>query len=191
MHQQARQLLPRDRDVQFNHGDQHRIAGQNYYENVQHHTPHSIKMYLATTPSARLDAESIDNEHQFRHRFGFDASPVARSEFIAIKNQYQITDADICKLRRAGQISIRQTHARIAPDRLVPIVGWFYLLLVSLVCLADVLQIVYSHAPTWKQNMGLIVIFVLWLAVTWLVSTMHLHPWRLLKQVGAVPATKK
>lgn len=191
MHQPPRQLPPHAANPQINHGDQHRIAGQNYYENFQNHTPDSIQVYLATTPSARIDAESIDNERLFRHRFGFDASPVARSEFIAIKNRYQITDADLCKLRRAGQMSIQQTHARIAPDRLLPIVGWFYLSLFSLVCLAYGFQIAYSHAPSWKQSLGVVVISAFWLAVLWFVSTMHIHPWRLLKQVGAVPVTSK
>lgn len=186
MNQQSRQPLPPRSDLQLNRGDHSRIAFRDYHES---RTPDSIKMYLATTPSARIDEESIDNEFLFRHRFGFDANLTGRAQVIALKTQFQMTDVEFCSLRRSGQISIKRTEVRIAPDRLVPMVGWFYLLLISLILLPSLLAIAFGSASGWRQNLVFLTLGAIWLAATWLVCKLHINPWRLLKQVGALPVT--
>lgn len=148
-------------------------------------------MYLATNPSTRIDEESIDNEFPFRHRFGFDANLTGRAQVIALKTQFQMTDVEFCSLRRSGQISIKRTEVRIAPDRLVPMVGWLYLLIISLTLLPSLLAIAFGPASGWKQDLGFMTLGAIWLAATWFVCKLHINPWRLLKQVGALPVTKE
>ncbi|APW45671.1 hypothetical protein [Rhodoferax antarcticus] len=183
MNQQTTPTLPSHANLQVNHGDHHRIAFRDYHEGS---TPDSIKMYLATTPAAQIDAESIDNEFLFRHRFGFDANPSGRAEVIALKRQFQITDAEVISLRRSGLLSIKRTEVRIAPDRWVPMMGWFYLSIISIYLLPSLLVIAFGSAPLWKQYLGVISLGAIWLAAIWFVCKTHIHPWRLLKQVGAL-----
>jgi hypothetical protein len=188
MNQQNTPTLPSHANLQVNHGDHHRIAFRDYHEGS---TPDSIKMYLATTPAARIDAESIDNEFLFRHRFGFDANPSGRAMVIAVKTQFQMTDEEFISLRSSGLLSIKRTEVKISPDRWVPMVGWFYLSIISIYLLPSMLVIALGSAPMWKQYLGVITLGAIWLAAIWFVRKTHLNPWRLLKQVGALPVNGK
>ena len=186
MNQQATPTLSLPANLQLNYGDHHRIAFKDYHEGS---TPDSIKMYLATTPAAQIDAESIDNEFLFRHRFGFDANPTGRAQTIALKTKFQMTDMEFISLRRAGLISIKRSEVKLVPDRWVPMVGWLYLSIISVYLLPSLLILALGSAPLWKQYLGMFVLGAIWLASIWFVSKTHLHPWRLLKQVGALKAT--
>lgn len=58
---------------------------------------------VISTPSAQLDELTVDQEHLFPYRFGFDANRSIRAQIIALKHQYDLTDMDITSLRHAGQ----------------------------------------------------------------------------------------
>jgi len=183
MNQQTTPPVSSHSNLQVNHGDHHRIAFRDYHEGS---TPDTIQMYLATTPAAQIDAESIDNEFLFRHRFGFDANPFSRAKVIALKTQLQMTDEEFISLRKSGQISVKRTEVKISPDRSVPIVGWLYLSIISFYLLPSMLVIALCSAPFWQQYLGLITLGAIWLAAVWFISKTHIHPWRLLKQIGAL-----
>ena len=72
-------------------------------------------MVLALTPSAQLDDMTVDQEHLFPYRFGFDANRSIRAQIIALKHQYDLTDMDIRSLRHAGQLIIRGDQAKLTP----------------------------------------------------------------------------
>lgn len=170
-------------DVQLNLGDFSRISGRDY---IEINAPDSIKMFLATTPSAELDERAIDNEYLFRYRFGFFASRAVRANIIALKTEHELTDEEIRSLRHAGQLSIKRHEAKLAPDQLLPAVGWLYAIVLSLVCGVCFIAIVSSSAPGWKQGLGLMAVCGFWVGSMWFVSKVHISPWRLLKQVGVV-----
>ena len=170
-------------DVQLNLGDFSRISGRDY---IEINAPDSIKMFLATTPSAELDERAIDNEYLFRYRFGFFANRAVRANIIALKSEHELTDEEVRSLRHAGQLSIKRHEAKIAPDQLMPAVGWLYAFVLSVVCSVCCLVISSSSAPSWKQGVGLMAVCTFWLGTIWFVSKFHISPWRLLKQVGVV-----
>lgn len=174
-------------DVQLNLGDHSRISRRDY---IEINAPDSIKMFMATTSSDELDERAIDNEYLFRYRFGFFANRTIRVHIIAIKNEHGLTDEEIRSLRHAGQLSIKRREAKLAPDHLLPAVGWIYAALLSLVCGICCLAILSSSTPGWKQGLGLAMVCSFWLTTIWFVSKVHISPWRLLKQVGVVGRAK-
>ncbi|WP_413460602.1 hypothetical protein [Herbaspirillum huttiense] len=170
-------------DVQINLGAFPRISGRDY---IEMKAPDSIKMVLALTPSAQLDDMTVDQEHLFPYRFGFDANRSIRTQIIALKHQYDLTDMDIRSLRHAGQLIIRGDQAKLAPNRLMPTLGWIYFLIFSFVFSVSALVVSTSAAVAWRQNLGLAIIAAMWLAALVFVNKVHLEPWRLLKRAGLI-----
>lgn len=167
--------------AQFNLGERARIAGRDYYES---RVPDSIKVYLATTSSERLDVEAIDNERLFFYRFGMDLPKPAREQVIALKQQYDLTDAECRWLRRSGQLKVTRGGAALSPDRWAPAVGWFYAVILAAFFGSALLVIAVSHEPPWKQALGSAVIACLWMGALWLINRLFLAPWRWLRLVG-------
>jgi hypothetical protein len=167
--------------TQLNLGERARIAGRDYYEN---RVPESIRVYLATTPSGRLDEETIDNERLFYYRFGMDLPRPARAQVVAIKQEFGLTDAECRWLRRSGQLRVTRDSARLAADRWVPAVGWFYAFIVMAFCGPSLLLIALSGAPAWKQALGSSVLTAIWLGTLWIINRLFLAPWRWLRAVG-------
>ncbi|MGE5453205.1 MAG: hypothetical protein ACM3VZ_15345 [Acidobacteriota bacterium] len=175
-------------DVQLNLGHFNRFSGRDYFEINR---PESVQMFLLTTPSAKLDEMAIDNEHLFKLRFGFDANPRIRAQIIAIKHKYELTDEELRSLRQAGQMSIRRHEARIAPARGLAIIGWISAVLFTIICVICSWAVQGNSAVGWRQGLGLLIIGLTWLALIWFVGKVHLDPWRILKQIGAVGAVRK
>ena len=166
--------------TQFNLGARARIAGRDYYES---RIPDSIKVYLATTPSERLDEAAIDNERLFYYRFAMDLPRSAREQVVAIKLRYGLTDAECRWLRRSGQFRVTRDSAELVRDRWVPAAGWFYTLILMAFCGPSLLLIAISGAPAWKQALGSIVLAAFWLGALWFINRMFLAPWRWLRQI--------
>lgn len=161
--------------TQLNLGERSRVAGRDYYES---RVPDSIKVYLATTPSDRLDEEAIDNERLFYYRFGVDVPRVAREQVVALKRQHGFTDAECRWLRRSGQFRITRVGAELVPDRLVPAAAWFYALTLAFFFGGTLLIINLSSAPSWKQSLGSAITLALWLGAMWIVNRLFWMPWR-------------
>lgn len=170
--------------AQFNLGERSRIAGRDYYES---RIPDSIKVYLATTPSDRLDEEAVDNERLFYYRFGVDVPRPIRQQVIDIKRRYGLTDAECRWLRRSGQFQMRRNEAKLVRDRWVPAAAWFYALTLALVFSSMLLVIGISAAPPWKQALGMAVIAALWMGSLWVINRLFLAPWRWLRLIGLGP----
>lgn len=167
--------------AQLNLGARARIAGRDYYES---RIPDSIKVYLATTSSDRLDEEAIDNERLFFYRFGIDAPRPIREQVVGVKRQYGLTDAECRWLRRSGQFKITRSEVKLVPDRWVPAAAWFYALTLAVFFGGTLLVIGISTAPAWKQMIGSAVIAGLWMASLWIINRLFLAPWRWLRMIG-------
>lgn len=165
--------------TQFNLGERSRIAGRDYYEG---RIPDSIKVYLATTASDRLDEEAIDNERLFYYRFGIDVHRTVREQVIALKRQYGLTDAECRWLRRSGQFSINREGAKIAPDRVVPAAAWFYAFILAFYFGSSLLLINFSGAASWKQSLGSLTLVGLWFGSMWAIDRLFWAPWRWVKK---------
>ena len=165
---------------QFNLGERSRIAGRDYYES---RIPDSIKVYLATTPSDRLDDEAIDNERLFYYRFGVDVPRPAREQVLALKRQHGFTDAECRWLRRSGQFRINREGAKLVPDRLVPAAAWFYGLTLAFFFASSLLIINFSAVAPWKQSLGSAVILALWLGTIWIINRLFWAPWRWIRKL--------
>jgi len=170
--------------TQFNLGARARIAGRDYYES---RIPDSIKVYLATKPSKRLDEEAIDNERLFYYRCAMDLPRSAREQVVAIKRRYGLTDAECRWLRRSGQFWVTRDSAELVRDPWVPAAGWFYTLILMAFSGPSLLLIAISGAPAWKQALGSIVLAALWLGELLFINRMFLAPWRWLRAVGVAP----
>lgn len=170
--------------TQLNLGRMARIAGRDYYEG---RIPDSIRVYLATTPSVRLDEEAIDNERLFYYRFGMDLPHPAREQVVAIKNRYGLTDAECRWLRRSGQFRVTRDSAELVRDRWVPAMGWFYAFILMVFCGPSLLLIAWSGAPAWKQALGSSVLAIFWLGALWFINRMFLAPGRWLRAVAVGP----
>jgi hypothetical protein len=176
----------RPESIQLNMAPNQRNALRDYYEFNENRIPDSIRLYLATTPTERLDKEAIDNERLFAFRFGFDATQTVRAQVIAYKRQYGFTDRQLRGLRLSGQLRVRHTEATLASDAWVMWSGWVQLGIFTLVFLAMVFQITFSSAPMWKQDLALAVLLALWFGVAWGINKLYIAPWRLLRRVGVM-----
>jgi hypothetical protein len=166
--------------TQFNLGERSRIAGRDYYEG---RIPDSIKVYLATTASDRLDEEAIDNERLFYYRFGVDVQRAVREQVIALKRQHGLTDTECRWLHRSGQFPITREGAKLEPDRLVPAAGWFYSAIQALFFGSSLLMINFSGMPSWKQLLGSVAVTGLWFGSMWATNRLFLAPWRRVKSL--------
>jgi len=174
--------------VQMNLAPIQRNAGRDYHE---YFVPSSIKLVLATWSKADLDAQALDNSVMFRHRFGFEPSTVVRKQVLNIKNQYDLTDRQVRWLRHASQLIITASEAKIKPNRLMPLMGWLQLVLFSLVFIALGLRIALSTAPTWKQVLGEVAVGVVCFGMFWILNSIYIAPWHILKRAGAVASLIK
>lgn len=166
--------------AQLNLGSRARIAGRDYYESK---IPDSIRMYLATTPSDRIDTEAIDNERLFTYRFGIDVPKPVREQLLKMKNDHGLTDREIRWLRRSGQLKISRAIAELRPDRVLPAVGWFYAILLAVFCGSMAVLIAASPADAWKQAAGLIGVLGLWAIATWFTKQLFIAPWHWVRHI--------
>lgn len=173
-----------DSVTQLNLGARSRIAGRDYYES---RIPDSIKVYLATTPSQRLDEEAVDNERLFFYRFGIDMPHPIRQQVVEIKRQHGLTDAECRWLRRSGQLRISRSEVKLVADRWVPATGWIYALMLAVIFGGMLLAIGISTAPAWKQALGAAAVAGLWMGALWMINRLFLAPWRWLRLIGVGP----
>lgn len=172
--------------IQINLASGQRNAYRDYVEHHEVHIPDSIQIYLAVTPSERLDQEVIDNERLFIYRFGFDAPPAAREQVIALKRQYGLTDREIRGLRFGGNLMVRRQEVKFSADPWIMWSGWIQLGIFSLLLIDCVFQVAFSSVPVWKQAFGSIILMATWFIIAFGLNKLYIAPWRLLRRVGAV-----
>lgn len=168
--------------AQVNLGKFSKNAGRDYYEG---RIPDSIKVYLATTPAAKLDEDAIDNERLFYYRFRMDVPPAVRRSIIEIRNRFGFTDHECRWLRRSGQLRVTRTEAKLVPDRLMPLVGWFYMLLLIMICTVCTFAVLNARVEAWRQALAALAVTGMFGGALWCIDRVFLSPWRWLGHVGA------
>jgi hypothetical protein len=167
--------------TQFNLGEQSRIAGGDYYEIS---IPESIKTFLATTPSDVLDRLTQDNEDLFNYRFGFRVNRSGRGQVMEIKHRHDLTDQEIRDLHHSGILSLKRGDIKLTPSWTLPVIGWFYAVLFSVIGVVCMWAVQSGPTPNWQQDLALTIICACWAASIWFVGKVHIAPWRLVKEVG-------
>lgn len=180
MNQTAPQTSPTT--AQFNLGEQSRVAGSDYYEIA---VPESIKTFLATTPGDVLDRLTQDNEDLFNYRFGFRVNRSGRAQVMDIKHRHDLTDQEIRDFRRSGILSLQRGDIKLIQSWVLPVIGWFYVVMFSIISAVCMWAVQSGPAPNWKQDLALSIICTCWAASIWFVGKVHIAPWRLLKEVGS------
>lgn len=169
--------------IQLNLAKFQRNAGRDYHE---YFIPGTIKLVLATTPQAELDALAEDNGRMFRYRFGFPATRPVRRQVIELQQTYDLSDSEIRWLKHAGHLRISRADMAIDPSRLMPITGWFQLVIFSIVCIGMIFQVAFSGAPEWKQGLGQTILAAIWFAGAAVLFKLYVAPWNTLKRSGAI-----
>lgn len=169
--------------VQVNLGKELRTACRDYHE---YFMTGSIKLVLATWSRAKLDEIALDNPTMFRYRFKFEASRIARQQVLAIQDKNDLTDGEICWMRRSGQLTIKRDEAKLTPTRMMPVMGWLQLGALSLVFGSGMIQIAYSSVFEWRQMMWQMVLAGVWGGVALLMFRLYIAPWRVLKRKALV-----
>lgn len=181
MHQDERECQEHH---QFNFGQEQRCAARDYYELVP---PVSIEMLLLMSSQEKLDHLSLDNSRLFQRRFRFEPPREVRRQIIDLQKKYDLSDREIQRLRHSGQMQITRKAAKLEATRLGPVIGWFQLIMLTLVCLDMVLHVCSSTAAVPKQALGLLFIGLVWTACAWMLNYIYLAPWLLLKRSGVIP----
>lgn len=169
--------------IQFNLAKFQRNAGRDYNE---YFIPSNIKLVLATTPQAELDALAEDNGRMFRYRFGFSATRPVRRQVIELQQTYDLSDNEIRWLKHAGHLRISRTGMSVDASRLMPVAGWVQLSIFSLLCIAMIFQVAFSGSPEWKQGLGQTALAVFWFAGAAALFRLYVAPWNTLKRSGAI-----
>jgi hypothetical protein len=169
--------------TQFNLAKFQRNAGRDYNE---YFIPSNIKLVLATTPQAELDALAEDNYRMFRYRFGFSATRPVRRRVIELQQTYDLSDSEIRWLKHAGHLRISRTDMTLDPSRLMPITGWIQLTLFSILCIGMIFQVAFSGAPEWKQGLWQTMLAAIWFAGAAMLFKLYVAPWNTLKRSGAI-----
>ncbi len=169
--------------IQLNLAKFQRNAGRDYNE---YFIPSNIKLVLATTPQADLDALAEDNGRMFRYRFGFSVTRPVRQKVIALQQTYDLSDSEIRWLKHAGHLRISRTDMTIDPSRLMPITGWIQLTIFSIVCIGMIFQVAFSGAPEWKLALGQTILGAIWFAGASVLLKLYVMPWTTLKRSGAI-----
>lgn len=173
--------------IQLNLAKFQRNAGRDYNE---YFIPSNIKLVLATTPQAELDALAEDNGRMFRYRFGFSATRSVRRQVIELQQAYDLSDSEIRWLKHAGHLRISRANMTVDASRLMPIAGWIQLGIFSALCIGMIFQVAFSGAPEWKQGLGQTTLAAFWFSGSAILLRLFVTPWNTLKQSGAIEAQR-
>lgn len=94
------------------------------------------------------------DEHEFKRRFGFDACMADRRAVITIKHEGDLTDLEIRRLKRTGNLQIRDGQAWLASSRTEQLWG---VVLIGCICVLMLFGILVAlrDQATWQ---GLLVV---------------------------------
>ncbi len=161
---------------QQNSGEHQRIAGRDYNEST---VVTSLRLYVTTRSSEKLDAESLDNERLFRYRFGIDVGREARSDVLQIKAAGRYTDRQIRWLIRSGQLKSNQTGSKLRNRSLMMLIaGVFFSAVAALFFASIIAQIHYSkHASDLLRLAGIAIALWCWYASTRFFWNLFMGPW--------------
>lgn len=172
--------------AQLNVALEQRTAGRDYHE---YFIPSSVKLMLATSSKVKLDNLAIDNERLFGYRFGFQTTRPVRQQLIDFQNKYDLLDAEIRWLKRAGHLRVNRLELTIDTSRVMPIYGWIQVAFLSVIFAYTIFQIGWlAKAPDWKRDLLQLGLGAIWFGVAAVLIKMFVAPWRTLKQSGVIDA---
>lgn len=169
--------------IQTNHAKEQRNAARDYHEKTIYKFSEGANSYL---PDAKLDLLAADNEAMFRQRFGFDATPTVRTQVLAIKNQYELSNREMFWQYLSGHLVITRKEAKLKPNSWMPLVGQTQVALFSVLYLLLALQISFSPAPEWKLGLAVAGTVGSFLGMLWIMNAFYITPWYTLKRSGAI-----
>lgn len=179
--------VPATNATQLNIALKQRCAGRNYHE---YFVPGSIKLLLATTSKGKLDELAIDNEHLFKYRFGFKATPAVSHQVIAFKNKYNLFDDEIRYLKRVGYLKVTRQELTINTSLTMPICGWLQIIGISFIFLPMVIQIAgLERVIELKRSLIQVSLLALWLGLTSILFKTFVMSWHILKNSGEINLT--
>ena len=162
-----------------------RNAGRDYHE---YFIPGTIKLALATWRKEKLDLLAKDNGRLFGYRFGFSATRIVREKVVDFQNKYDLSDAEIRWLKRAGYLRLTRTELTIDASRLMPIYGWIQVALLSFFFSVAIFHVGFSEEPEWKRTLGQLTLGILWLGAGTVLLKLFVTPWQTLNRSGAITA---
>ena len=169
--------------IQLNHGDNQRNAGRDFVEIT---VIQSTEAFLDLASEDKIDETTLHNPRLFKRRFGVEIANLdVRAQVLAIRRENQLTDNEMCGLRKAGHLLIRPEEARLTPSRASTWFGKTQLLVLSLFCAVYILHIAFSSAPEGKRMLGQLLFAVIWFGGTWVLHRLYIEPARVLKRIGA------
>ncbi len=157
-------------------GEGSRIAARDYIEKI---SAGSLRHYLATTPTAKQDLDTINSDWLFGYRFGLSAPDLVRADIIAIKRAYGMTDHEIRWLVKSGSIARTRFGARIAPTNWSLAIGLYFIAIMTAFCLSGSMVVLLSTAPPFIQLIASCTLSGILLGTYWLVDKLFFMPWRL------------
>lgn len=129
------------------------------------------------------DQVAIDREDAFIKRFGFDAPFRDRKHLIELKHHADLTDREICLLRRAGSLSFGATSASISAPMIMAAWGWLQLLVLFGLMLLPFLLAGRAPIPPALQMAKLMVIEATLSVISWVAFQTYIRPHRIQQRV--------
>ncbi|TXI46438.1 hypothetical protein [Methylophilus sp.] len=120
----------------------------------------------------------------FKYRFGLTANATVRSKIIAIKRRYNLTDPEVKALVGSGQISVKQHEVFATPDRVSPVLGFVFFVIVSFICGLNIFSISIAQTSPWRVFIALGMIFSVWGLCIYYTKKFMVAPWRILERSG-------
>ncbi|MDO5505779.1 MAG: hypothetical protein Q4F49_05740 [Pseudoxanthomonas suwonensis] len=115
-----------------------------------------LGMLMGTDPAADWhdlgddpDKRAELDEDEFRRRFGFDACMADRRAVITIKHEADLTDREIRRLKRTGNLQIRDGQASLSYSRIEQLWGTVLIGCVCVLMLIGILAALRVEA-TWQ-----------------------------------------
>ncbi|MGP1716435.1 MAG: hypothetical protein ACTS9Y_04590 [Methylophilus sp.] len=165
----------------INIADQQRNANRDYYE---FNLASSMRVYMSTRSDDDLDRIAATNQRMFKYRFGLTANATVRSKIIAIKRRYNLTDPEVRALVGSGQISVKQHEVFATPDRVSPVLGFVFFVIVSFICGLNIFSISIAQTSPWTVFIALGMIFSVWGLCIYYTKKFMVAPWRILERSG-------
>jgi len=170
-------------NIQLNLGENQRNAARDYVEVT---VIQSAEAFLEIASEEKIDERTLHNPRLFKRRFGVEiANPEVRAATIALRREMQLTDREMCSLRKAGHLLIRPGKVELQPCRLTTLFGYVLLTFLSLNCALSMLRIELGSAPASKQIIGEFIFSAFWFCGVWALYKMYIEPARVLKRIGA------
>lgn len=160
-----------------------RSAGRDYKETHHHYS--SITYWELTASAKDLNELAIQNEKNFRRRFGFDLPMEQRRDIIDLKIYWDLTDREVSRLKTGGVLRVAKgKDTCLCADQLLVAYGVFCLSLGLIWGTVYGSGFLMSDMLPLKQLLGLVVIGCFTIPMILASSAISIWPLRIIRQRG-------